>query len=169
MPPIPSLTSQTLGWPKASSKMALLEQGVGVSSTMRCHGFEAPDPKPLRLFQSPAIKDFFPSLSLSSFSIVSDIIDRRSLCPRHGVGSRCRRKLPGLIHCRCGLMDLRCGPAAMSNTLLRRHRPEHQPCPATFSVLLSMASSCSHLYVLMLGVLFAGRTIAYPKGLKPQV
>ncbi|XP_052155997.1 uncharacterized protein LOC127773843 isoform X4 [Oryza glaberrima] len=129
MPPIPSLTSQTLGWPKASSKMALLEQGVGVSSTMRCHGFEAPDPKPLRLFQSPAIKDFFPSLSLSSFSIVSDIIDRRSLCPRHGVGSRCRRKLPGLIHCRCGLMDLRCGPAAMSNTLLRRHRPEHQPCP----------------------------------------
>uniref|UniRef100_A0A0D3ENL9 Uncharacterized protein n=1 Tax=Oryza barthii TaxID=65489 RepID=A0A0D3ENL9_9ORYZ len=59
MPPIPSLTSQTLGWPKASSKMPLLEQGVGVSSTMRCHGFEAPDPKLLRSFQSPAIKPPF--------------------------------------------------------------------------------------------------------------
>uniref|UniRef100_A0A0D9ZW13 Uncharacterized protein n=1 Tax=Oryza glumipatula TaxID=40148 RepID=A0A0D9ZW13_9ORYZ len=112
--------------------MALLEQGVGVSSTMRCHGFEAPDPKPLRSFQSPAIKVSWPTKNAAPI-----------LCPRHGVGSRCRRKLPGLIHCRCGLMDLRCGPAARSNTLLRRHRPEHQPCP--------------------------GRTIAYPKGLKPQV
>uniref|UniRef100_A0A0D3ENL7 Uncharacterized protein n=1 Tax=Oryza barthii TaxID=65489 RepID=A0A0D3ENL7_9ORYZ len=63
--------------------MPLLEQGVGVSSTMRCHGFEAPDPKLL----------------------------------------------------------------------------------SHLSVLLSMAPSSSHLYVLMLG----GRTIAYPKGLKPQV
>lgn len=85
MPPIPSLTSQTLGWSKASSKIALLEQGVGVSSTMRCRGFEAPDPKLLRSFQSPAIKVSWPTKNATPMCISASVpLSNCMLCTIRG-------------------------------------------------------------------------------------